>query len=338
MIRFLGCIVICGASFLAAPLRAQSLPNISEVLSVGALEGDVDDVFGQVTDVAALQGGRFVALDNRLQVLRLYSRDGELLSGAGRAGQGPGEFRWVESVAASGDLISVLDRGNARLTLFALDGDSLMYDSDFRLPFQAWDHCALDDRIFLVGVHGDHVIHEVDRTGSVVRSFERVTEPGDFSGFEILVRQLLSYGFIECSESERRVYFFSKHRGFARAYTDSGAHIWTAELPGWLGMTPTLTERGTLIYAPDEETMSWTVGQTVSLVHADLLLVQADSVWLPSDDSHHKVVSYLIDAEDGGRVARTSGIPFVGDASWPRLYGWEKLPFPRVRVLSLERR
>lgn len=323
---------------LVAPLGAQSLPDMSDVVSVGSLEGGVDDVFGQVTDVAVLPDDRFVTIDNRLQVLRLYSHDGALLSKAGRAGQGPGEFRWIESVAASGGTVSVLDRGNARLTFFALEGDSLTYDSDVRLPFQAWDHCALNDRVFMVGVHDNHVIHEIDRTGRVLRSFEAVTQSGDFSGFEILVRRLLSYGMIECATSGEQIFFFSKHRGFVRAYTPVGQRVWTAELPGFLGMTPTLTERGTLIYAPDEETMSWTVGQTISLVRPGLLLVQADSIWLPADDSHHKVVSYLVDADQGENVNRVSGIPFVKDASWPRLYGWEELPFPRVRILSPEGR
>jgi hypothetical protein len=79
-------------------------------LEIGTPDGDENDQLFQVRDVARLSDGRFVVLNAGTSNVRIYSPSGEHLSTIGRAGAGPGEFRFPRQLwITPGDSIIVGD-------------------------------------------------------------------------------------------------------------------------------------------------------------------------------------------------------------------------------------
>lgn len=76
-----------------------------------------------VRTVKPLSRGRVAALDQYLPTIYVFDRSGRVLTRLGRAGDGPGEFRTVHSLAVlPGDSLAVIDENAARLTVFGPDG------------------------------------------------------------------------------------------------------------------------------------------------------------------------------------------------------------------------
>ena len=73
-------------------------------------------------DIAADAGGRIYVLDYLLAQIVVLSPSGERLRTIGRKGSGPGEFKLPRSFTLSGDTLRVVDVGNGKLQVVALDG------------------------------------------------------------------------------------------------------------------------------------------------------------------------------------------------------------------------
>jgi hypothetical protein len=71
-----------------------------------------------------LLGDRLIVADD--QRIHILSLEGEFLRTVGREGHGPGEFKWVVSLARFGtDTLAVHDTENLRISFFTPDGDFL---------------------------------------------------------------------------------------------------------------------------------------------------------------------------------------------------------------------
>lgn len=71
-----------------------------------------------------LLGDRLIVADD--QRIHILSLEGEFLRTVGREGHGPGEFKWVVSLARFGtDTLAVHDVSNLRISFFTPDGDFL---------------------------------------------------------------------------------------------------------------------------------------------------------------------------------------------------------------------
>lgn len=89
--------------------------------------GGGDEVhFTWIRAATQLPDGRVVALDPRLQELFVFAPTGELLTRAGREGDGPGEFKRPGGVLhLGGDTLLVYDSSHMRFSLFDTDGTFL---------------------------------------------------------------------------------------------------------------------------------------------------------------------------------------------------------------------
>ena len=90
-------------------------------------QGDVNALyaFGRPSDVAVDAAGRIYVLDGQTSSVQVFGADGEFIRPLSREGQGPGEFQRPRSIEAVGDVIVVVDPGNARLSHFDIDGNHL---------------------------------------------------------------------------------------------------------------------------------------------------------------------------------------------------------------------
>ncbi|HEX9728261.1 MAG TPA: hypothetical protein VGA37_07150 [Gemmatimonadales bacterium] len=82
------------------------------------------ELLGAPVDMVVV-GGDLYVLDGRPARVVVIPADASAPRMIGRAGSGPGELRFPAALAVSDDVIRVVDVGNARVQLYALDGRAL---------------------------------------------------------------------------------------------------------------------------------------------------------------------------------------------------------------------
>ncbi|MGQ0814230.1 MAG: 6-bladed beta-propeller [Gemmatimonadota bacterium] len=107
-------------------LRAAELPVLriraSPEVIVGREELGTEHALGKVWDVETDQSGSLYVLDVMRQEVLRFDSMGRFLNMVGRAGAGPGEFRWPARLIWVGDTLGVWDVSLMRLTLFTPEG------------------------------------------------------------------------------------------------------------------------------------------------------------------------------------------------------------------------
>jgi len=93
------------------------------IFQLGQADGDTLLEFNRIRRSVTLADGRIaIALGQQPQI-RLFDRSGHFVTAFGRPGQGPGEFRSLNSIQRiDGDTIVALDTQGRRITAFAPDG------------------------------------------------------------------------------------------------------------------------------------------------------------------------------------------------------------------------
>ncbi len=100
-----------------APLVTMDSTPLA-VIGDATLENDVTRIFA----VVLLSDGRLAGYDGGLHAIRIFTPDGRPERTIGRAGEGPGEFRFVGAlVAVPGDTLVATDRSTSRITVVAPD-------------------------------------------------------------------------------------------------------------------------------------------------------------------------------------------------------------------------
>jgi hypothetical protein len=94
--------------------------------SVGVFEGAEEEMFGEVGAIAVGRDGELFVLDEHVHMVRRFGADGAYLGSLGREGGGPGELKRPDGMALHPDgRLLVRDPGNARMNVYAPDGQSL---------------------------------------------------------------------------------------------------------------------------------------------------------------------------------------------------------------------
>ncbi len=114
----------CGACGAGETAPTEGPARIEATLALDLPMGDEDSVLvGELRDATRLSDGRLVLLDGDRRAVLFLSPAGEVLATSGRAGAGPGEFRypaWLGPCVA--DSVFVWDVANDRVSLFSPDG------------------------------------------------------------------------------------------------------------------------------------------------------------------------------------------------------------------------
>ena len=120
---------------LAVPLSAEAQTlgqgtaktwHLSETPSVviGTVNGEGPDVFGRVVGVMRTGEGHIAIVDGFSREVRLFTATGRHLRTAGRAGEGPGEFKTMRPpMRCAADSIFVWDPSLQRVSVFNAAGD-----------------------------------------------------------------------------------------------------------------------------------------------------------------------------------------------------------------------
>lgn len=313
-----------------APGEGLSAQSIRITSRLGHEEGRSEDVFGTVADVLPLPGGMAV-LDSRMQELVLLDSLGRRVRTVGRAGRGPGEFFVPAALEAFPEGPAVLDRGNARVTVYrARDDGSLAVDREIPLRFQAWDFCRSGERLFLASDGWETPIVEVDGTGTVLRRFGTAPEPPHLPPrTSPNLRQSLSYkarqGRLACADEG--LVWVSTMLGVVKVFGAAGDERLSFVLPGFAPVSPQLTRQGTVRYGPPEDRDYLdNVSSVVSVPGA--VLVQFTRTDFKKQE--RSIFTYRVDLSTGVAHALPAGLPRIHAQQGGRLYLSVEEPFPQV--------
>ena len=96
------------------------------VLSIGAIDGPTEVLFGRIASVAVDGAGNLIIADGQMSEIRIFDASGVHLQTIGGSGEGPGEFRALAGAwpAADGAIVAVDPRLD-RITRVGPDGELL---------------------------------------------------------------------------------------------------------------------------------------------------------------------------------------------------------------------
>jgi hypothetical protein len=126
MLRLLPALLLALATDFPGPLMAQApRPVTAELLlQFGGLHDDPSRDLVNVRRVARARDGRFVVVTTKPVAVRVFSARGAFERPIGRAGEGPGEYRFGADIGAvTADSVLVVSHGTRRWMHFTLAGD-----------------------------------------------------------------------------------------------------------------------------------------------------------------------------------------------------------------------
>jgi hypothetical protein len=311
------------------------LSGATEEWSVGSLNGDDLETFGQILSIASFRDRLYVA-DQITQSLKVYTHAGDAVAEPITFGGGPRELRGVRAAAPiSEQTLAVADP--TQLRFFQVTGDSFAPGSTVPIGADVQGACALGGRAYVRAWRR--------RTNQIIARIGE--EPGDTAFFgegaqfaDENTRNQLSRGHVACSEGANVVAVAFDREPMVRAYSPSGELVWEARIEPFLrsdmalgrstGSNPSAVDRGRLH------------DMVISLVSLppDAFLVNVTRVQPVSPGSRpvYRLSAYVIDAVTGHGMMVDGFVERVLAASSDRYFsvrsrseGFEQLVAHRFR-------
>ena len=115
-------LAILGLAVISQYARAQ-VPKVERVREIGCEDCGDARQFASTWDVVVTEAGDVLVVDRDAPTLRMFDKSGKPLWGRGRAGAGPGEYKFVLRAALGPNgAIHVVDMSQRRVTRLAPDG------------------------------------------------------------------------------------------------------------------------------------------------------------------------------------------------------------------------
>ena len=96
--------------------------SLTATLSIGTVDGAADYQFTRIVGASRFDDATIAVGDAGSMSIRFFDANGKLVRSVGRMGNGPGEFRTLQSLRRSGDSLDVFDRRVNRITVFDRTG------------------------------------------------------------------------------------------------------------------------------------------------------------------------------------------------------------------------
>lgn len=98
--------------------------SVQEDLRIGAMEGQPELQFGQISGMDVDSDGRIFVIDQQASEVRVFGPSGEFIAAMGKQGSGPGELSQGAGplFVGAGDTVYVPDQLQQRVTRFTADG------------------------------------------------------------------------------------------------------------------------------------------------------------------------------------------------------------------------
>lgn len=95
------------------------------VLSIGAIDGPAEVLFGRIASVAVDGAGNLIVADGQMGEIRIFDASGAHLRTIGGPGEGPGEFRGLAGAWPTEGAVVAVDSRLRRITRFGPEGELL---------------------------------------------------------------------------------------------------------------------------------------------------------------------------------------------------------------------
>jgi hypothetical protein len=189
----------------AAPAAPPTTLSPEELWRAGGAD-DEDVIFGVLTSIAADADGTLYLLDQQLNEVMVFGKDGAYLRSIGREGEGPGEFRRPSGLFLTPDgNVAVLQSMPGRIILMTRDGEpvgnhpvpeapdggSLMFFRGDR----AGDRIVLDTRSFARSETSMNITRKlvaIDSKGTEVSTFHEAAEVRNFASMSFDEKEMQS--------------------------------------------------------------------------------------------------------------------------------------------------
>jgi hypothetical protein len=218
----------------ADPATPPTTETVTELWRAGG--DDADDVlFGVISAVAVDDDGRVYLLDSQINVVHVFSPEGEFLGEIGREGEGPGEFRNPEGMFVTADgNVAILQGMPGKIIRITPQGDPL---DNIRLPGQddggmmmlsggirAGDDLVLSTRDFEPGENELSITNKlvrVNSAGALAATYNASTLTRSMAGFNYDERRDAEVLFTATRDGD--LFVFDGWDEYAiKAYDDAG--------------------------------------------------------------------------------------------------------------------
>ena len=206
-----------------------------EKITIGVADGELHEMFGDVTDLALPGDGTILVLDNQNSEVRVFDYGGALLASFGGRGEGPGEFRqrpYKISVADQGQSVFVLEEFGRSVMAFDRQVDSTFAPkARFRTGLLAHHGCAMNGHFWVYGIDPEYegVLHKFTYDGKHVASFLEYYK----SPRENMSRHMSRMGLLACSEAHGIVVLNRVWAPVVTGYRENGEVAWHVKFAGF---------------------------------------------------------------------------------------------------------
>lgn len=303
--------------------------------SIGSENSEGPTLFGQIQNVALDQNGRVYVLDVSDNTVRIFDRTGTFVSVLGRSGRGPGDFSSPWAVVHDGrDGLFVSDNVLG-VTIFRTNAAGATLARVIGAAQRPRAVCSLGEALFLGGVADDQLVHELSRSGDVLRSFGESFSDDTVPAFRAMANK--EPVILACDPSSRRVVIAQARSAKVRSYASDERLQWEITLPDYVGMR----------YLRDGRTggaamvLGSNFTQSVHLLNSDVLLVQATKLVRIRADPQRgtrarfengEMTSYLIDVRTGRVLSTSTSLPIIHAVRGNLIVTGQVDPYPQIKI------
>jgi hypothetical protein len=289
--------------------------TLKEDLAIGVESGDESLMFAEVADIGLDASGNIFVLDwGNSRIQKFDTRGKFLKSIVLKQGQGPEEVAMLGGAAVGpSGMICVLDRGGNKVLILGPEGAFLRF---FKLEFQAtYLGCLEGDRIVVLGLDKDKILHIFDKDGRLLSSFGDPFEvPSHLSKYKDMPMLRCPMRF-SCSP-QGDIFLFNPHKFEISVYRDS--------------RLVRKVEGKSDIFEPTR--IPQASSQRIALVFPFLTILESGSrlyitVLRPGGEGANELIVYENDRPVG--TLPIAGMPRAAD-SQGRIYCAEESDFPRL--------
>ena len=323
--------ISAGAALLASAVHAwaasaQPSPRLelTAVTRIGVLDGPSELLFGRIVGAGTDGRGHVYILDQQGSELRVFDRSGAFVARSAGGGQGPGELRIAQAVDVLPDgRAAVLDQGNGRITLYAVDKRAAVPSGSFRLgEVSANNLCTLGSDLYLYGYFGGKVLRRVTSSGTVVRDFGASLAP-----FDHPVANSVTSGPMICITPANLIVYTNADRPEIVSVHTDGRDAWRTKLRGFTEMVITPIAGGVRYSSPPGG--HYHMVRSAFLVSPAVLAIQ---IQRHEGRSRGPVETRFLSVDTGAELGSQAGLPLILSARGDVFVGMVDDPFPMVTI------
>lgn len=314
---------------------SQALSSPTELFTLGVLEGERHEMFGQIVDVKEDPEGNIYVLDAQYNEVRVYDDEGTFLYAIGSRGEGPGEFVSPTSleVDPSGRVI-VADRFQG-VKIFDRNGETHELSTTLSLFLgEVHEVCVKEEILHLHSFdqRSFTVINRYSMSGDSLDSFGEA-----YSAMSPVVRRFLGKTQIACLDS--KIIYAPNFLPVIYGYSHEGDRQWTAKISGFkaLEVEEKGFEAGMNVFARPHDQVTRAVP-----FHQDHVIVQIASFTPESlkrgegeGERYETLRTYLMSTQTGKAVFIGDTVPVINTVTESRVYTRQTHPYPQISVYDI---